>query len=225
VALGFLSLPQGHQSSKGDEGTDMKILNLYAGIGGNRKLWGDTHDITSVEYDENIAAVYADLFPNDTLVVGDAHEYLRQNYDQFDFIWSSPPCQTHSSFRYNIGVRFRGTEAKYPDMTLYEEIVFLQYHAKPETLWLVENVVPYYEPLIAAQKINRHLYWANFDLPELSKVNDNIRGNQIPDLEVLHGYDLSGYKLPNKRQVLRNCVSPVTGREILDVVEDLHGRG
>ena len=203
----------------------MKILNLYAGIGGNRKLWGDTHDITSVEYDENIATVYADLFPNDTLVIGDAHEYLRQHYDQFDFIWSSPPCQTHSSFRYNIGVRFRGTEAKYPDMTLYEEIVFLQYHANPETLWLVENVVPYYEPLIAAQKINRHLYWANFDLPELSKVNDNIRGNQIPDLEALHGYNLSGYKLPNKRQVLRNCVSPITGREILDVVEDLHGRG
>ena len=22
----------------------MKILNLYAGIGGNRKLWGDEHD-------------------------------------------------------------------------------------------------------------------------------------------------------------------------------------
>lgn len=29
----------------------MKILNLYAGIGGNRKLWtpnGDEHDITAV---------------------------------------------------------------------------------------------------------------------------------------------------------------------------------
>ena len=27
----------------------MKILNLYAGIGGNRKLWGDEHEITAVE--------------------------------------------------------------------------------------------------------------------------------------------------------------------------------
>jgi len=26
---------------------DMKILNLYAGIGGNRKLWGNDHEITS----------------------------------------------------------------------------------------------------------------------------------------------------------------------------------
>ena len=89
----------------------MKILNLYAGIGGNRKLWGDEHKVTSVEYDEKIAEVYKNLFPNDTLIVGDAHEYLRLNYKDFDFIWTSPPCQSHSSFRHNICVRFRGTEA------------------------------------------------------------------------------------------------------------------
>lgn len=192
----------------------MKILNLYAGIGGNRKDWGDEHEVTAVEYDEKIAAVYGDLFPNDELIVGDAHEYLRIHHDRFDFIWSSPPCQTHSSFRFNIGVRFRGVEPKYPDMTLYEEIVFLQYHS--EALWLVENVVPYYEPLIPAKKINRHLYWSNFEIPDLPPLVENLRSNQIPDLEALHGYDLSGYSLPNKRQVLRNCVAPVTGRQILD---------
>ena len=142
----------------------MKILNLYAGIGGNRRLWGDEHEITSVEYDEKIAAVYADLWPGDELVVGDAHEYLRQHHAEFDFVWSSPPCQTHSSFRYNIGVRYRGVEPKFPDMTLYEEIVFLRYHS--DAIWLVENVVPYYEPLIPAEKIGRHLYWSNFELPD-----------------------------------------------------------
>lgn len=26
----------------------MKILNLYAGIGGNRELWGNEHEITGV---------------------------------------------------------------------------------------------------------------------------------------------------------------------------------
>ena len=46
----------------------MKILNLYAGIGGNRKLWGNEHDITAVEYDVEIAAVYQDLFPNDETI-------------------------------------------------------------------------------------------------------------------------------------------------------------
>jgi DNA (cytosine-5)-methyltransferase 1 len=196
------------------KGGEMKILNLYAGIGGNRKLWGPEHEVTSVEYDPKIAAVYADLFPDDTLIVGDAHEYLRQHHSEFDFIWSSPPCQTHSSFRYNIGVRFRGVEPKFPDMTLYEEIVFLQYHST--ALWLVENVVPYYQPLIPAEKIGRHLYWSNFDLPELPDPVDNIRGNQIPQLQELHGFDLSKYRLPNKRQVLRNCVTPEVGARILD---------
>lgn len=191
----------------------MKILNLYAGIGGNRRLWGDDHQITAVEYDENIAAVYADLFPNDELIVGDAHEYLRKHHNEFDFIWSSPPCQTHSSFRFNINERFRGSEPKYPDMTLYEEIIFLQTRTK--ALFVIENVVPYYKPLVPAVKIDRHLYWANFDLPELEKKVENLRAIQIPQLEQLHGFDLSSYKLPNKRQVLRNCVSPTTGLAIL----------
>ena len=197
----------------------MRILNLYSGIGGNRKEWGDEHDVTAVEYDADIAEVYKDYFPNDEVVVDDAHQYLLKHHDEFDFIWSSPPCQTHSSFRYNIGVRYRGVEPKYPDMTLYEEILFLQYHAN--NLWLVENVVPYYKPLVEAKKINRHLYWANFELPDLTPVNDNIRRSQIPDLSEAYGYDLSGYKVKNKRQILRNCVAPQTGREILEVVESI----
>jgi len=192
----------------------MKILNLYAGIGGNRKLWGDEHEITAVEYNPQIATVYADLFPQDTLIVGDAHEYLRLNHGKFDFIWTSPPCQSHSSFRFNIGVRFRGVEAHYPDMKLYAEILFLQYHA--ECQYVVENVIPYYPVLIPAHKINRHLYWSNFKLPQEAPKEEKIRYAQIPDLQKALGYNLSVYKLKNKRQVLRNCVSPATGKLILD---------
>lgn len=192
----------------------MKILNLYAGIGGNRKLWGDEHQVTAVEYDEKIARIYGDLFPDDELIIGDAHQYLLEHHKEFDFIWASPPCQTHSSFRYNINVRFRGSEEKYPDMTLYEEILFLKYHS--ESLWIVENVVPYYGALLDPVKRNRHLYWANFELPEVPKTGEKIRSQQIPDLEKLHGYDLSNYKLPNKRQVLRNVVDPNVGRLFLE---------
>jgi len=195
----------------------MKILNLYAGIGGNRRLWGGAHQVTAVEYDPAIAAIYKDFFPEDEVVVADAHEYLLENYKNFDFIWSSPPCQTHSSFRHNINVRFRGTKPAYPDMKLYQEIIFLQHNS--EALWLVENVIPYYEPLIAGKKINRHLYWSNFEIPNLPKVNEKIRSNQIPGLQELHGFDLSKYKLSNKRQILRNCVYPETGLEILKIVE------
>ena len=80
----------------------MKILNLYAGLGGNRKLWGDEHQITAVEYDPDIAAIYKNLYPMDNVIVEDAHQYLLENYDKYDFIWSSPPCQSHSSFRFNM---------------------------------------------------------------------------------------------------------------------------
>lgn len=205
----------------------MKILNLYAGIGGNRKNWGDEHEVTAVEMDPKIAAVYAQLYPADTVVVGDAHEYLRLHFTEFDFIWASPVCKTHSRMRFFIRVKLNGVEPKYPDLRLYEEILFLRHHF--DGGWVVENVIPYYEPLIPADKqINRHLYWSNFEIPAFEKSQENLRKVQIPDLEELHGFDLSGFDLPNKREALRNCVPPAVGRHVLDaylgaLVPDMSG--
>ncbi len=119
----------------------MKILNLYAGLGGNRKKW-EGCEVTAIECNEKIAAVYQRHNPNDNVVVGDAHEYLRENYSAFDFIWSSPPCQTHSK----MAKATRHKNKRFPNMSLYEEILFLQHFFKG--LWVVENVVPFYEPLI-----------------------------------------------------------------------------
>jgi len=75
----------------------MKILNLYAGIGGNRKLWGNDLEITAVEWDASIAEIYKDLYPNDNVIVGDAHQYLLDHYSEYDFIWASPPFAIHST--------------------------------------------------------------------------------------------------------------------------------
>lgn len=195
------------------KGGNVKILNLYAGIGGNRKLW-ECHEIVAVELNPDIAKIYSDLFPDDEMIVADAHQYLLEHYKEFDFIWSSPPCQSHSSFRFNRSVKFLGSRPIYPDMKLYEEILFLQGHA--ECLWLVENVVPYYKPLIPGKLLQRHLLWSNFHIGNGVFDKDNLRTAQIPDLEKLYGYDLSEYKLPNKRQILRNCVSPELGLHILN---------
>jgi DNA (cytosine-5)-methyltransferase 1 len=192
----------------------MKILNLYAGIGGNRKLWKG-HEVLAVENDPEIAKIYHNLFPFDKLIIGDAHEFLLNNFSQFDFIWSSPPCQSHSSFRQNINVRFRGTPAVYPDMKLYQEIIFLQANFKGK--WIVENVKPYYEPLIKPSFIlQRHLFWSNFTVSPKEFAKDNIRSAQIPDLQKKYGFDLKDYKLKNKRQVLRNCVEPEVGKHIIN---------
>lgn len=195
----------------------MKILNLYAGIVGNRKLW-EEHEITSIEYDPEIAKIYSIFFPKDNLIITDAHQYLLDHYKEFDFIWSSPPCQSHSSFRQNISVRFRGTLAVYPDMKLYQEIIFLRANFKGK--WIVENVKPYYQPLIKPDFIlQRHYFWGNIEVPQKEFEKDMLRSAQIPDLQIKHGFDLTGLKLKNKRQVLRNCVSPEVGKHILDSLE------
>ena len=195
----------------------MKILNLYCGIGGNRKLWGNEHEITAVELDPNIAKVYKELFPNDNVVVGDAHEYLRKHYKEFDFIWSSPPCQTHSSIRQNLAVKFRGVEPVYPDMKIYQEIIFLQYNFNGK--WVVENVNPYYTALIEPNvELDRHKFWCNFEIEKAEFVRPKLRAAQIPQLQEAYGYDLSNHKLSNKRQVLRNCVLPDVGIHILKSV-------
>ena len=192
----------------------MKVLNLYAGIGGNRRLWEDC-EVTAVEMDNDIAAVYKDMFPNDTVVISDAHQYLLDHFNEFDFIWASPPCQTHSSFRQNIGVRFRGVTPAYPDMKLYQEIIFLQNNATCN--WVVENVKPYYTPLIQPTfEMQRHLFWSNKNIHSRTFECEKLRSAQIPDLENLHGVVLSGYKLPNKRQVLRNCVHKEVGLYIFE---------
>lgn len=202
----------------------MRILNLYAGVGGNRRLW-DGHDITAVELDPDIAAVYRDRHPDDELIVGDAHTYLLEHHQEFDFIWSSPPCQTHTQWR-RIDVKVYGSAPNYPDMKLYQEILFLQHMT--DALWVVENVIPYYEPLIEpTARIHRHLYWANFTLPTVTKKQTGVirNLNKISELEDLHGIDLSAYKLPNKRQILRNCVDAEVASAILNRVEggDLEG--
>jgi len=190
----------------------MKILNLYAGIGGNRKLWPQ-EDITAVELDPKIAKIYQDFFPKDKVVVADAHQYLLDHFKEFDFIWSSPPCPSHTSFRHNICVRFRGTKPEYPDIKLYEEIIFLQHNAIGK--WVVENVKPYYKPLIVPMAdIQRHLFWSNFTIKDATFGKEKLRAIQIPQLQQLHGFDLSRYKLQNKRQALRNCVNPELGLHI-----------
>ena len=142
----------------------MKILNLYAGVGGNRKLWSNEHEITAVEYDQSIAAIYKDLYPEDNVIVDDAHDYLITNFKQFDFIWSSPPCPTHSRMNFLLNQKETFT-LKYPDMKLYEEIIILQTFFKG--YFVVENVKSYYDPLITPQESGGHYFWANFDIPKI----------------------------------------------------------
>lgn len=196
----------------------MKILNLYACLGGNRYLWGGEHEITAVELDPELARLYKERFPKDNVVVGDAHEYLIKNYKNFEFIWTSPPCPTHSKARF-WGSKGGKCEPVYPDMTLYQEIIFLQnfYDGK----FCVENVNSYYEPLIPANKRGRHLYWCNFALPQILSHREDPTSkrekNEFKKLCEFHKIDISDYKgEQSKIKIARNLVDYEAGKTILD---------
>lgn len=200
----------------------MKILNLYSGIGGNRKLWGDTHQIDAVELDPEIAAIYKDFYPGDNVIVADAHQFLLDHYKEYDFIWSSPPCPTHSQFSVVrtksecVRTGNAGSVAKYPDMTLYQEIILLREFAKCH--WVVENVKPYYQPLISATAIQRHLFWSDMIIPTVDSRDD--KETNIKDTTAtteIYGISLANYKHKDKRKLLRNMVNPAIGKYILDI--------
>ena len=199
----------------------MKVLNLYAGIGGNRKDWTGC-EVTAVEYTEDIAEIYQGFFPDDEMIIADAHQYLLDNFERFDFIWASPPCQSHSRM-----IRSgRNRKPRYADLKLYEEILFLQHNFNGP--WLVENVIPYYTPLIEATKMGRHLFWSNFDFDAIEApkfgnfINDqNLAAKtRLMDWLGLH-YGKNIYYEGNHcpTQILRNCVHPIVGVHIFNAAK------
>jgi len=192
----------------------MKILNLYAGIGGNRKLWGDEHEITAVENVPEIAKIYQDFFPKDKVIVADAHQYLLDHYDEFDFIWSSPPCPSHS--RINFSTR---RKLDFPDMKLYEEVIFLKHWFKGK--WVVENVISYYDPLIKPQKTQKHYFWSNFDITRFNGERIKVRNDvgetcdvkmKAKGMLVKKWYNYKG----DKRTLLNNAIEGELGLHIFN---------
>ena len=200
----------------------MKILNLYACLGGNRYKWDEVADVevTAVELDPEAARLYQERFPNDTVIVEDAHQYLLNHYKEFDFIWSSPPCPTHSKVRMSQ----KNTDSfkpMFPNMKLYEEIIFLEHNFKGK--YLVENVIPFYQPLIPANKRGRHLYWTNFNLPNVLSKREQPKistgTNEVKNLCKFHDYDFYKYKGSQPtNKMARNLVDYEAGKTILETV-------
>lgn len=197
----------------------MKVLNLYACLGGNRYKWTDC-EVTAVELDPELARMYQERFPSDTVIVADAHQYLLEHYKEFDFIWSSPPCPSHSRARF---ARHNTTQAIYPDLKLYEEVIFLENYF--EGKYCVENVIPYYEPLIPAKKRGRHLYWTNFNLPnDLGERKSGIMEgeNEVKRWCEFHEYDFTKYKGEQRiDKVARNLVDYEAGKTIFNVARGI----
>ncbi len=192
----------------------MKVLNLYAGIGGNRKLWPEECEVTAIENNKEIARIYQDFFPQDQVIVADAHQYLLDHYKEFDFIWSSPPCPSHSRINLLNNEKIeQGITPKFPDMKLYEEIIFLSSWFKG--IWVVENVISYYEPLIAPYKSGSHYFWANFNIGVIKTIKRGIR-ESMEFVSDKVGFDVSMYGDVDKRKILNNCTEPKLGLYIFN---------
>lgn len=202
----------------------VRVLNLYACLGGNRLLW-ENCEVTAVELDQELARLYKERFPNDKVIVADAHQYLLDHYKEFDFIWSSPPCPSHSRARYWSSSNYdTTTEAIYPDMKLYEEILFLQHYYRTGK-YVVENVIPYYEPLIPAKKRGSHLYWTNFNLPSdlgYRRVQIGAGTDELKRLCEFHKIDISTYKGEQSMiKVARNLVDFEAGKTIYNTAMNI----
>ena len=188
----------------------MKILNLYAGLGGNRRSWTDC-EVTAVEIHPKVASAYQELYPEDRVCVNDAIKVLEDAHSRYDFIWASPPCITHSRAR-----MFH--DPKVPDMTVYGLVQFLnKYVTKP---WCVENVVSWYKPLYNPAQRGRHYLWTNFYLPEFNVREEASNHLSWKQLEVYHGLrlpkDVEDLKDIEKRQLLRNLVDPYIGLAVYE---------
>lgn len=219
----------------------MNILNCFAGLGGNRRLW-ENHTVTAIEKDEGIANIYKKRFPADKLIVGDVFEYLRDktyDIDRFDFIWASPPCQTHSQMQ-----KFNPSKTKrqpFPELTqIYGLMFWLNQNYKNK--YCIENVQPFYKaPIDPTIRLDRHLFWANFPIKpnsELTERGNNKHGkiggvmrddghnnlveyakfmkldDVIDDIFALKGY--------NHAQLIRNTIHGEIGKYILDELIHMH---
>ncbi|WP_441001294.1 hypothetical protein [Fodinibius sp. SL11] len=96
---------------------------------------------------------------------------------------------------------------------------------------MVENVVPYYEPLIPGKKLGRHLVWSNFkignyDPPAKKGFIDKYGEKGVKELQNFLGIHYEGqlYYDGNHEpcQVLRNCVHPKLGQHVMKRAREIY---
>lgn len=210
----------------------MKERKVYvgcAGLGGNRKHWQDV-DVTAVEYTEKIANAYKLNHPSDNVIVDDAFNYFQEHFERYDFAWFSPSCQKHSRM-----VKFTRHKVRVipPVTEIYGIIIFLKTWFN-EKKWVVENVQPYYEPLIEPTAIlGRHLFWSNFPIeqfyvqspPDFINMGNTAGAEQLKEWLGIH-YPGNIYYDGNHSptQVLRNCVHPDLGLHVFNEMLKSEGR-
>ena len=210
----------------------IKLLNLFSGIGGNTyTLNRDRFEVTHIEHNVEVAEECELQNPQDIVIMDDAWEYVH-DYDKYDYLWASPPCQTHTGL--NNALHGQGRR-RLPDFRLYALITYLKHFVK--TPWVVENVKPYYQDLAMIRPtavLSRHWYWSNYNLiGERYKQNPFNVTNARPKkdgkrmtskehrdkLQEYLGITLTKLRYidgKNPSQILSNCVHPDEGKYLIE---------
>jgi len=142
----------------------LKILDLFCGIGGVARGFHDylqEHRIkylyVAIDIDKHVLKAHKALNPLSNVILRDAYSFSIDELRRYDFVWASPPCETHS-----IAGIWTRKEKKSPDFRLYKLILTLHDANIP---FVVENVKPYYNPPIKpTSKANRHRLWSNLSI-------------------------------------------------------------
>lgn len=195
----------------------MRVLNAYAGIGGNRHLWPADWKVTAVEWDRRVAAEYERRYPQDLVLVSDAHEHVIQHADLFDAVWTSPPCPTHSRLAKVNASRYGHDLA--PDPRLMAEVKHLR---SVGVRHVVENVHTYYTPEVLPDLVtDRHYYWMTTPPLLLAPLRRTIIGGweegSASSDELADSYGLPRLEpgsVPDRNRAMRNAVIPQEGLQV-----------
>jgi DNA (cytosine-5)-methyltransferase 1 len=199
------------------------LYNGCAGFGANTHLLNRKEvDVTHTEMFQDIANVNRLLHPDDEVIVADTFQHFQENHEKYNFAWFSVNCQGHSKMvkatRHNVN--------KIPPVTeLYGLIIFLTHFYKGD--WVVENVVPFYKPLIEPTlRVGRHLFWSNkplFGIEDVKRPTGFINKatkKGADELKKWLGLEFEWYVYYKGNhcpaQTLRNCVHPKLGVQIFN---------
>jgi len=188
----------------------MILLDLFAGVGGTalgiQNFLEDrniTYSYYAVEYDNEIIKAHELFRPQSIVIEADAYIIVYSDLREYAFIWASPPCQSHSQCN-------MFWDRRNPDMRLWDLINYFKELSKP---FIVENVKPYYKPLIKPTlKIRRHYFWSNLPLEpfEFEKSPKGFTRMSIEDWRIYHNVPKEAIThirdLKRRRQILRNMV-------------------
>lgn len=157
----------------------IKILDLFCGLGGVARGFqtylienGIDFEYHAVDINPRILLAHKIINPYSLTIKRDAYSFTDEELKKYDFIWASPPCETHS-----IAILWKKEK---PDMRLYELISKLYNLGKP---FIVENVKPYYNPPIKpTSKVCRHRLWSNLKITPINlrlqsfhRVKDDVK--------------------------------------------------